>query len=174
MPNTVSYLISKDLFLVNQKHSTDQAPKVAVELPTNHFAVIDCSGSMYHDLPRIREQLKRKLPKLLKEQDTISLIWFSGRGEFGTLLEAEPVATLTDLKAVEHAIDRWLKPCGLTGFTEPIQEAGRVVERVAKARPGSVSSLLFLSDGCDNQGTRAGILKVMEEAANGFQCTTIV
>jgi hypothetical protein len=129
---------------------------------------------MYSDLPRIREQLKRKLPKLLKEQDTISLIWFSGRGEFGTLLEAEPVATLTDLKAVEHAIDRWLKPCGLTGFTEPIQEAGRVVERVAKARPGSVSSLLFLSDGCDNQGTRASILKAMEEAANGFQCTTVV
>jgi len=174
MPNTVSYQISKDLFLVHQRHAADQAPVVAVELPTNHFAVIDCSGSMYWDLPRIREQLKRKLPKLLKEQDTISLIWFSGRGEFGTLLEAEPVATLTDLKAVEHAIDRWLKPCGLTGFTEPIQEAGRVVERVAKARPGSVSSLLFLSDGCDNQGTRASILKAMEEAANGFQCTTVV
>jgi len=174
MPNTVSYQVSKDLFLVHQQHAADQAPKVAVELPTNHFAVIDCSGSMYSDLPRIREQLKRKLPKLLKEQDTISLIWFSGRGEFGTLLEAEPVATLTDLKAVEQAIDRWLKPCGLTGFTEPIQEAGRVVERVAKARPGSVSSLLFLSDGCDNQGTRASILKAMEEAANGFQCTTVV
>jgi von Willebrand factor type A domain len=174
MPNTVSYQVSKDLFLVNQQQAVDQAPKVAVEQPTNHFAVIDCSGSMYSDLPRIREQLKRKLPKLLKEQDTVSLIWFSGRGEFGTLLEGEPVATLTDLKAVEHAIDRWLKPCGLTGFTEPLQEAAKVVGRVVKKRPGSVSSLLFLSDGHDNQGTRASILKAMEEAAQGFQSTTVV
>jgi hypothetical protein len=145
-----------------------------VEQPTNHFVVIDCSGSMSYDLPRIREQLKRKLPKLLRERDTITLIWFSGRGQFGTLLEAEPVATLTDLQAVEQAIDRWLKPCGLTGFTEPLQEAAKVVQRVAQARPGSVSSLLFMSDGCDNQGTRATILKAMEEAGNSFQSTTIV
>jgi hypothetical protein len=174
MPNTVSYQVSKDLFLVHQGLATGQTAKVVVEQPTNHFAVIDCSGSMSYDLPRIREQLKRKLPKLLKEQDTISIIWFSGRGEFGTLLEAEPVATLTDLKAVEQAIDRWLRPCGLTGFTEPLQEASKVVQRVAKARPGSVNSLLFMSDGGDNQGTRPGILKAMEEAANGFQSTTIV
>ena len=172
--SSTSFQVSKDLYLVHQQQAVDQAPKVAVELPTNHFAIIDCSGSMYSDLPRIREQLKRKLPKLLKEQDTISVIWFSGRGEYGTLLEAEPVATLTDLKAVEHAIDRWLKPCGLTGFTEPLQEAAKVVQRVAQGRPGSVNSLLFMSDGCDNQGTRASILKAMEEAANGFQCTTVV
>jgi hypothetical protein len=174
MPNIVSYLVSKDLFLVNQQQVAGPATKVVVEQPTNHFVVIDCSGSMSYDLPRIREQLKRKLPKLLRERDTITLIWFSGRGQFGTLLEAEPVATLTDLQAVEQAIDRWLKPCGLTGFTEPLQEAAKVVQRVAQARPGSVSSLLFMSDGCDNQGTRATILKAMEEAGNSFQSTTIV
>jgi hypothetical protein len=171
---TVYYQIAKDLFLVHQEHGDQKLKVAAVEKPTNHFAVIDCSGSMAYDLPRIREQLKRKLPKLLKEQDTVSIIWFSGRGQFGTLLEAEPVATLTDLKAVEQAIDRWLRPIGLTGFTEPLQEAAQVVQRVAQARPDSVNSLFFMSDGHDNTGTRAGILKAMESAAQGFQSTTIV
>lgn len=174
MRKIVHYHLATNLFLVYQQPLGDPPKAMLEEKPTNHFAVIDCSGSMAYDLPRIREQLKRKLPKLLKEQDTISIIWFSGRGEFGTLLEAEPVAKLTDLKAVEQAIDRWLRPIGLTGFTEPLQEALKVVERVARARPNSVNSLFFMSDGCDNQGTRAGILKAMEGAAQGFQSTTVV
>jgi hypothetical protein len=172
--STHSYLVTKDLYLVTQQLTLTSAPKKVVEMPTNHFLVIDCSGSMSQDLPKIREQLKRKLPKLLKEQDTVSVIWFSGRGEFGTLLEAEPVASLTDLQNVERAIDRWLKPVGLTGFTDPLKEATKVVERVAKARKGSVSSLFFMSDGCDNTGTRSGILQAMETAASEFASTTII
>lgn len=171
---THSYLVTKDLYLVTQTLSKTAAPAKPVEVPTNHFLVIDCSGSMGYDLPKVREQLKRKLPKLLKEQDTVSIIWFSGKGQFGTLLEAEPVATLADLKSVEQAIDRWLKPNGLTGFTEPLQESVKVVARVSKARPGSVASLFFMSDGCDNQGTRAGILQAMEQVSNGFASTTVV
>jgi hypothetical protein len=175
MPTSHSYQVSKDLYLV--RHTLDQAsnaPPKAVEIPTNHFAVIDCSGSMSYDLPKIREQLKRKLPKLLKETDTMTIIWFSGRGQFGTLLEAEPVATLKDLKAVEAAIDRWLRPQGLTGFKEPLEEAAKVVERVNKKSAGSVSSLFFMSDGCDNQWARADVLKTMEKASGGFASTTIV
>jgi hypothetical protein len=174
MRKTVHYHVATNLFLVYQQPLAEPPKAVLQEKPTNHFAVIDCSGSMAYDLPRIRDQLKRKLPKLLKERDTISIIWFSGRGQFGTLLEAEPVATLTDLKSVEQAIDRWLRPNGLTGFTEPLQEAAKVVGRVSTARPDSVNSLFFMSDGHDNQGTRAEILKAMEEAALGFQSTTIV
>lgn len=174
MPKTVYYNVASDLFLVQQEIEKQPLKAALVERPTNHFVVIDCSGSMAYDLPLIRQQLKSKLPKLLKEQDTISIIWFSGQGQFGTLLEAEPVATLTDLQAVEQAIDRWLRPCGLTGFTEPLQEAAKVVQRVSAARVDSVNSLFFMSDGCDNQGTRAGILKAMEEVARGFHSTTVV
>ncbi len=175
MPNTTSYPIGDSLYLVLHELSRDkaEAPK-PVEIPTNHFAIIDCSGSMYSDLPRIREQLKKKLPKLLRERDTITIIWFSGRGQFGTLLESEPVATLGDLKDVERAIDRWLKPVALTGFKEPLEEAATVVARVAKKTPGSVASLFFMSDGCDNQWTRAEILKATEKAAGGFASAAFV
>src|SRR5512137_2129158 len=108
MPET-SFKVADKLFLTRQSVPTKAVAKPA-EVPTNHLVIIDCSGSMYGELPAIREQLKKKMPKLLKDVDTVSIIWFSGRGQFGTLLEAEPVATLADLQTVNQAIDRWLKP----------------------------------------------------------------
>jgi hypothetical protein len=174
MPIT-SHQIASNLFLVRQGGSaTTKAPAKPVELPTNHVAVIDCSGSMYNDLPKIREQLKKKLPKLLGEKDTISIIWFSGRTQCGTLLEAEPVATLTDLQQVNQAIDRWLKPMCLTGFKEPLEEASALVDRVAKKTKGSIFSLFFMSDGCDNQWGRGEILKAVESVGVKVASTTIV
>ena len=163
-----------NLFLV--RHAPDTKPPAQpAEVPTNHVLVIDCSGSMCGDLPQIRTQLKKKLPKMLRERDTISIIWFSGTGQHGVLLEAEPVATLTDLKAVEAAIDRWLRPQGLTAFEGPMNDAASVVERIAKARPGSAFSLLFLSDGCDNcSRSRADLLKAVEKASGGFQSAAFI
>lgn len=171
---TESYRVSDDLFLVRHPISTRSRAAKPVEIPTNHVAVIDCSGSMSYDLPKIREQLKRRLPKLLGEQDTISIVWFSGAGQFGALIEAEPVSTLADLQAVEKAIDRWLRPVGLTGFKDPIEEVGRLVERVAKKRWGSVFSLFFMSDGCDNQWPRQAILKAVDDACGELAAATFV
>lgn len=174
MSNT-SFSVSSALYLVQQLVSSKtEVVAKPVEVPTNHTLVIDCSGSMYNELPKIREQLKKKLPKILGEKDVISIIWFSGRGQCGILLEAEPVATLVDLSAVNAAIDRWLKPIGLTGFKDPIELAAQLVERVSKARPGAANSLIFLSDGCDNQSSRPEILKAVETAAKGFQAATFV
>lgn len=168
-----SYKISDSLFLIEQKVGQAQTTTTTTETPVNHLVLIDCSGSMYSDLPRIREQLKRKVPKLLKKEDTLSIIWFSGRGQCGTLLEAEPVATLTDLKTVEQAIDRWLSPQGLTGFKDPIEEASRVIDRIAK-KSSSAFSLFFMSDGCDNQWSRQDILKAVEQTGQKVSAATIV
>ena len=173
MPTNTSYKINDKLFLVSQPLDAKPAT-TEVASPTNHVVVIDCSGSMYGELPEIRTQLKKKLPKLLAEQDTLSVVWFSGKGQFGTLIENEPVATLADLKDVEKAIDRWLKPVGLTGFKEPLLEVEKLAARVAKARPGSVFSLFFMSDGCDNQWPKADILKAVETAAGTLAAATFV
>lgn len=170
---TTSLKISDHLYLVTQPVSKS-APKKKVEVATNHIAVVDCSGSMYGEIPRIREQLKKKLPKLIGENDTLSLIWFSGRGEFGVILEAEPVSTLKDLSDANKAIDRWLKSVGLTGFKEPLEETARLIERIKKKRPDSVFSLFFMSDGCDNQWGRPDILKAVEKAAGGLAAATFV
>jgi len=169
-----SYEIEKGLYLVAQTISHgDPNKKKAVETPTNHIACIDVSGSMTSDLPKIREQLKKKLPKLLKEDDTLSMVWFSGRGEYGALFEAEPVSTLADLNDVNKCIDRWLKPIGLTGFKEPLQEVEKLVQRISKKNKNPFA-LFFMSDGCDNQWNRADILKVVEQTAGGLVSSTFV
>jgi len=169
-----SFSVSNSLYLVQQTVSSKVEAAKPVEVATNHTLVIDCSGSMSWELPKIREQLKKKLPKILGEKDVISIIWFSSRGQCGVLLEAEPVATLADLSAVNAAIDRWLKPVAMTGFKDPIELAGQLVTRVSKARPDAANSLIFLSDGCDNQSSRPEILKAVETAAKGFQAATFV
>lgn len=168
-----SFKVADDLFLVQQTVA-GKATKAAPKPPAvNQIVVIDCSYSMSCDLPKIREQLKKKVPKLLGPEDTLSVIWFASRGQFGTLLEAEPVATLTDLQAVNTAIDRWLRPVGLTGFKEPMQEARSLIDRVSKKSAGAFS-LFFMSDGCDNQWNRQEILKATEETANGLSSATFV
>lgn len=170
-----SYQVSENLFLVRQTigKTTKKAAKPAAPPPTNHIAVIDCSGSMYYDLPKIREQLKNRIPKLLKKDDTLTIIWFSGRGQFGTLIEAEPVASLTELQDVHHAIDRYLRTVGLTGFKEPIEEAERVIGRISK-KNNNPFALFFMSDGCDNQWNRQQILKAVEQTAAGLSSATFV
>jgi len=146
-------------------------PDVVLESPTNHVVVIDCSGSMYGELPRIREQLKKKLPKLIGEKDTLSVIWFSGRGEFGTLIEAEPVSTLKDLNEVNKAIDRWLKPVGLTGFKEPLEEVAKLIDRIGKDKH---FSLFFMSDGQNNVGSKEDIIKVVSTLSSKLVSATFV
>ncbi len=172
--SAVSVRVSSNLFLVRALVPSSQ-PAVKTETPVNHVAVIDCSGSMSYDLPKLRDQVKSKIPKLLGEKDTLSIIWFSSRGEYGVLLEAEPVATLKDLQAVNNAIDKYLRPVGMTGFKEPLEEVERLAAKLAKkGAPGAALSLFFMSDGCDNQWGRPEILKAMEKAAGVSASVTIV
>lgn len=171
---TLTYKVDDTLHLVRQFIGKEAPAKPAPAKKTNHILVLDVSGSMSYDLPQIRDQLKAKLPKLLGPDDTVSIIWFSGRGQFGVLLEAEAVASLTDLQQVNQAIDRWLRPVGLTGFKEPLEEVSRLVERVSKKRADSVFSLFFMSDGCDNQWPRPEILKTVEAAAGKLAAATFV
>lgn len=171
-----SYKINDALFLTNQTVSKTAAPKVEATTPTDHLFIIDCSGSMWGELSKIAQQLKDRLPKTLKEEDTLSIIWFSGRGQSGALLEGERVNTLADLETVKKQIDRWLKPIGLTGFKEPLLLVKDVVDKVNKKTGGKnrAFSLYFLTDGCDNQSTRPEIMKAVEEAGSKVSTTTFV
>lgn len=171
--NVTSHKVAKSFHVVNHLIGDKVDEATITSPPVNHVAVIDCSGSMYYDLPHIREQLKRRIPKLLGEKDTLSVIWFSGRGQYGTLIEAEPVSTLADLQDVNRAIDRWLKPVGLTGFKEPMQEVGDLISRVGKKNKNPFA-LFFMSDGCDNCSVRSSVLEAASRIAGGLSSSTFV
>ncbi len=123
---------------------------------TNHVLVIDCSGSMSSELPKIRKQLKVKIPALVKENDTVSLVWFSGKDQSGVLAEKFVVNSLMDLNYLEKTIDRFLKPIGMTGFVDPLQN---VIELASSCDDEPVS-LMFLTDGYDNAWPVDQILSV--------------
>lgn len=168
---TTSYQVADSLWLVSMAEESSAPPPPAPAV--NHIAVIDCSGSMWGDLPKIREQLKRRIPKLLRKGDSLSVIWFSGKGQFGALLEGEAVANLVELQEVNSAIDRYLQPVGLTGFKEPLEEVTRLVERVGK-KNGNPFALFFMSDGWDNQWPKQDIVAAVEKASATLASATFV
>ncbi len=172
---TTHYKIANNLFLAHLV--VDSHAKVAakpVEVPTHHVFVIDCSGSMSGSLSQIREHIKSKLPKLLGDQDTVSMVWFSGRGEYGVLMEGEPANNAGGLATINKALDRWLRPVGATGFKEPLEEASKVITRLmSKKGPGAVS-FFFLSDGCDNAWGRGEILKAVSALKSQVNAAAVV
>lgn len=133
----------------------------------NHILVIDCSGSMCYDLPKIRQQLKNKLPVMVNENDTVSLVWFSGKGQFGKLVDKIRVHDLNDLERLNTAIDKWLKPMGCTGFVEPLKT-------VKELTGEGTYSMMFLTDGMDNEWAHNEIMDAVKDLQDALSSATFV
>lgn len=127
--------------------------------PTNHIVVVDCSGSMSYDLPKIRTHLKAKIPTMVRPDDTLTIIWFSGRNQYGVLFEGAAVNGLTDLSNINATIDRYLTPVGMTGFKQPLEEVSAVAKRMSNMQ----HSMVFLSDGYDNEWAQKDVLSICSE-----------
>lgn len=153
--------ISDRYNLVTQKISSEV--KVEVVKKTNHIFIVDVSGSMSGELSLIRKQLKNNLSTIMNEGDTITIIWFSGRWDCGILKEEVEVRSLKTLEDLNNAIDRWLKPIGLTGFLNPLVLTKEVIGRIKKNRPDSIFSVVFLTDGYNNDSPYEEVLKTLKE-----------
>lgn len=168
---TKSYRIADGLYLVDHVIGADAPKKPAPPTNTNHVFVIDCSGSMYGQLDHVKTHVKNKLATMLKPGDTFSCIWFSGRGQFGTLIEAMRVESPEHMMTIGSALDRWVKPMGLTGFKEPLEEVERLALRVKNKLPFAMH---FMSDGMDNQWPRADVLRAIENVGGSIASATII
>ena len=80
-----SVKIDENYYLTTQEINSDATVEVAKK--TNHIFVVDVSYSMYYDLPKIKTQLKNKLSNVMRDGDTISIVWFSGSRDCGVLKE---------------------------------------------------------------------------------------
>ena len=163
----------ENYYLVSQKLENRSAT-VNVAQKTNHIFVVDVSGSMYYDLPLIRTQLKNKLSNLMKEGDTISIVWFSGRHDSGILKEEVEVKSLKTLSDLNDAIDKWLRPVGLTAFLKPLVLVKELVERIKAKRPDSVFSMIFLSDGYNNDCPWNEVISTLKTLENDIVASTFV
>jgi hypothetical protein len=150
----------ENYYLISQEANSTVTVEVAKK--TNHIFVVDVSGSMSWELPKIRTQLKNKLSNIMKEGDTITIVWFSGSRDAGILKEEVEVKSLKTLTDLHNAIDRWLVPIGLTAFLKPLELVKEVIGRIRKNRPDSVFSMIFLTDGCNNDCPWNEVIKTLK------------
>lgn len=166
--NNTFFLTIKDLKLGSEP------VKRPAQLPTNFVFVIDVSGSMSNDLGFIRKQLKNKLPNLIKDGDTVTIIWFSGNRDAGILKEEVEVKSLKSLNDLNDAIDKFLKPVGLTAFNKPLVLAHEAIQRMKKNRPDGLFSLIFLTDGGNNDCSFSDVLKSLKKLEGDLAASTFV
>lgn len=162
------YLTIKDVKEISQVQLKPKA------LPTNFIFVIDVSGSMSGDLGQIRTQLKNKLPQLVKENDTVTIVWFSGRNDAGILMENVEIKSLKKLQDINTAIDRFLRPIGATAFHKPLVLAKEAIQRIKKTNTEGVFSLIFLTDGCNNDCSWSDVTKSLKTLEPDLAASTFV
>jgi hypothetical protein len=167
-----SVKFDENYYLVSQEVNSNVTVEVAKK--TNHILVVDVSGSMSYELPLIRTQLKNKLSNLMKDGDTISIVWFSGSRDAGILKEEVEVKSLKTLSDLNDAIDKWLRPVGLTAFLKPLQLVKELVDRIKKNRPDSVFSMIFLTDGYNNDCPWNEVTKALKDLENDVVSSTFV
>jgi hypothetical protein len=147
--------ITNSLKLVKFNLGSNTPATKVVRQGVNYYLNIDVSGSMYYDLAKLRQQIKNKIAGIVKEGDTLTIIWFSGRGEAGILKEFIEVKDLKDLKGIHDAIDRFLKPVGMTGFYDPLVLVEKCLDRVPNK---NLNSMIFMSDGYNNSASWSDIM----------------
>lgn len=166
--------LNSNFYLTTKELNMGQEVKTTKPTPTNFIFVIDVSGSMHNDLALIRKQLKNKLPNLTKVGDTITLIWFSGKDQAGILKEEVEVRALTDLQNLNDAIDTYLKSICLTAFAKPLTLAKQAIERMKINRPDSVFSLIFLTDGYNNDCSWSDVMSSLNNLNGDLAASTFV
>lgn len=143
--------------------------------PTHHVYVADTSGSMSGSLRDLAVFVKNEMSLHVAPQDTVSLIYFSGRGQAGIVFEGVQMSSLQDRETFCKAVDRWLKPMGLTGFVDPLKLALEVRDRLkASSKLGGTFDLKFMTDGYDNQSGERDILEMTGQVAKAFDAVTFL
>jgi len=164
--------IDENYFLTTQEINSEVTVEVAKK--TNHIFVVDVSYSMYYDLPKIKTQLKNKLSNVMRDGDTISIVWFSGSRDCGVLKEEVEVKSLKTLSDLNDAIDRWLRPVGCTAFGTPLEVVHEIIGRISANRPDTVFSMIFLTDGYNNDCPWNQVISALAVLENELASSTFV
>ena len=122
---------------------------VATKSACNHVYLVDVSGSMYNDLPKVRQHMKNIVTMVAQPDDTFSVIYFSGKGQCGVVFENVLVSDASTIQSMHAAIDRFIKPIGLTGFVDPMKLAMGLNLDSSK-----LNNFVFMTDGWENQSSK--------------------
>lgn len=109
------------------------------DVPIHYIQIIDRSGSMYDDIDELIENVKETI-RHMKESDFYTIIWFSGKGQYRTILKGISCDHSQDDEF--RVLDSIKSVIGLTCFNEATSEAISITDEL-KDLCGTVSITLF-------------------------------
>lgn len=135
--------ISDSLYLSQQEVEREQKSEVVEFKSTHYIFIADCSGSMYSEIRKVRENIKSKI-RLLKSGDTVSIARFSGEGDYQFFIKGFKVES-QDYKGIDSLLDKYLVSSGTTCFSEVLFDTKNVIDDLKLF--GDRFALFFMTDG---------------------------
>ena len=165
--------IKDDLYLV-QKEIIEETNQEPVQLKANHIFIIDRSGSMCCTLKQLIEDLIERC-KQLPIGDTVTVGWFSTKGEYNWIIKGFKITEDADYTILENLLRKNNTVIGLTCFSEILADTKQVVEDLKVFT--NKFSLCFLSDGYpipDTTQEELDIFKAIKNLNGGITSTLLV
>lgn len=134
------------------------------DVPIHHIQILDRSGSMYGDIDKLIENVKETI-RHMKETDFYTVIWFSGKGEFRTILKGISCNHSQDNEF--KVLDSIKSVIGLTCFNEATSEAIAITDEL-KDLCGTVSITLFTDGMSTVSGDNLAMTDLLEEIVNKY------
>lgn len=157
---TTTNLDLSNFTLVKTKFSNNMS--VAKATPKECIFLVDVSGSMYGDLPYLREEFKNKIVTSLNQGDTLSIIYYSSNGDYGFILKRFKYdGDIDSLQKAQKSIDM-LRDRNLTGFVDPLNLAIELAKEIKNTTSNAVS-IIFMSDGYENQNSKYKVITATKE-----------
>jgi lipocalin len=168
--NSCSLKISDKLYL--NSHEVDTVNKaIKPKVALNHVYCCDISGSMSRVLPQMREQLKNKLSSIVNPGDTVTIIAFADGSDCYVIKKLAKLDNGNDLKQMQDAIDKYLRPECCTDFRLPINETRKIF---TETKTNAAWNWIFLSDGGHNCGPFQQVVDGLNAIKSDVASCTII
>lgn len=88
----------------------------------HHIHILDRSGSMHNHIAELIEDVKKTL-RVVDRDDYVTVIWFSGHGEYRTVVKCAK----NDPDSIDKILDSLKNTVGCTCFSDPIKELQEII-----------------------------------------------
>lgn len=113
----------KNILRINYKPEDEKENITLSQL--HHIHIIDRSGSMSSNIDQLIEDIKITL-KFIPEDDYITVIWFSGEGQVGTVIKC--VKKSGNIEYINNLLDTIKSTIGCTYFTQAFNEVKNIIK----------------------------------------------
>lgn len=148
-----------------------EVEKVEEDVLTNYVFIIDCSGSMYSYLDKLKTDIKANLTGLVSNS-TISIARFSSKGDYNFFVKGFKLNGSEDLAGLFKLIDKYIHSSGCTCYSEVFEAAYQVIEDLSLF--SKKFCLGFLTDGYPNEGSESVLLSAISKIKGYVKSSLII